>query len=360
MRHHVRLLSVLGRPASAAVLAVGAVAAVPAAGSGDVISRFTSARQQAQSLRGAIEHETQRIEGFNGRIGLARARLSALQQSLNVEQAQLDALRGQLDYARTHVVALGAALVRDRRALAQQLIASYEAPPPDVVTVAVESRGFADLLERVDDLKRVSRENAAAIVRVRLRSQELAVQATRLAGLEARQHRITAAKLIQRDEVARLHIALLERQHGLVRSRTAKRSRLRRLNRTAKRLERQLSRLGLDASGGLSFTGAHDGNSGFFPAPGTSYTVGSEPEIATRLDALGRALGLHLIGISGYRSPGHSVAVGGFADDPHTRGEASDTPGVEGVPESVLNRFGLTRPFGGAAEADHIQLAGSI
>jgi hypothetical protein len=49
--------------------------------------------------------------------------------------------------------------------------------------------------------------------------------------------------------------------------------------------------------------------------------------------------------------------VGGFADDPHTRGEASDTPGVEGVPEQTLLQFGLTRPFAGAAEADHIQLA---
>jgi hypothetical protein len=51
--------------------------------------------------------------------------------------------------------------------------------------------------------------------------------------------------------------------------------------------------------------------------------------------------------------------VGGFPNDPHTRGQASDTPGVEGVPEATLNRFGLTRPFGGAAEANHIQLVGS-
>jgi hypothetical protein len=341
-------------------LAAWMLGAAPATGSGDVVGRFTSARQHAQSLRGSIQRDTQQIEGFNGRIDLARARLRALQQSLDVEQEQLDALRGQLDYARGHVVALRAALVRDRQALARQLVASYETPPPDVVSVAVRSRGFADLLERVDDLKRVARENAAAIVRVRLRSQELAVQATRLAGLENHQHRITAAKLIQRDEVARLQIALLRRQHGFVRSRAAKRARLRRLDRTARRLERQLSRLGLDASGGLAYTGAHGGSVGFFPAPGTNYTVGSEPELAARLDALGKALGLHLIGVSGYRSPSHSVAVGGFANDPHTRGQASDTPGIEGVGEGVLNRFGLTRPFGGAAEADHIQLLGSI
>jgi len=98
------------------------------------------------------------------------------------------------------------------------------------------------------------------------------------------------------------------------------------------------------------------GSYGFFPAAGKNYSVGEEPQIAERLDALGRALHLHLIGISGYRTPQHSVAVGGSANDPHTHGEASDTPGVEGVSEATLRRFGLTRPFAGAAEADHIQL----
>jgi peptidoglycan hydrolase-like protein with peptidoglycan-binding domain len=98
------------------------------------------------------------------------------------------------------------------------------------------------------------------------------------------------------------------------------------------------------------------GNYGFFPAAGTNYTVGEEPEIAARLNTLGEALHLHLVGISGYRTPEHSIAVGGSADDPHTRGEASDTPGVEGVPEATLMSYGLTRPFAGAREADHIQL----
>lgn len=95
---------------------------------------------------------------------------------------------------------------------------------------------------------------------------------------------------------------------------------------------------------------------GFTPAPGTNYSVGQEPTIAARLGALGRSLGIRLIGLSGYRTPAHSVAVGGFADDPHTQGKASDTPGVESVPERILRKFGLTRPFAGAAEADHIQL----
>ena len=100
---------------------------------------------------------------------------------------------------------------------------------------------------------------------------------------------------------------------------------------------------------------AHGAEYGLFLALGTNYTVNQEPIIAARLDALGKALQLHLIGISGYRTPQHSVEVGGFADDPHTRGEASDTPGVEGVPEVTLEEYCLTRPFPGPREADHIQ-----
>ena len=101
----------------------------------------------------------------------------------------------------------------------------------------------------------------------------------------------------------------------------------------------------------------HGGRYGFFPTATTNYTNGKESEIARRLDALGNALHLHIVGLSGYRTPQHSVAVGGYANDPHTRGEAMDAPGVEGVPESKLRQFGLTRPFPGASEADHIQLA---
>lgn len=108
-------------------------------------------------------------------------------------------------------------------------------------------------------------------------------------------------------------------------------------------------------TGGGTFT-PHGGSTGFFPGSGTNYSKGDEPTLAARLDALAKALKVKLTGVSGYRTPAHSVAVGGFADDPHTKGKASDTPGTERIPESTLRKFGLTRPFGGAKEADHIQL----
>jgi hypothetical protein len=107
---------------------------------------------------------------------------------------------------------------------------------------------------------------------------------------------------------------------------------------------------------------------GFTPDPGTSQTEGQLPILTARLDALGKALGVTIYGISGYRTPAHSVAVGGFANDPHTKGEAEDI-GVNSlsrasaaqISEAELARFGLYRPFDPSGdpnntEVNHIQL----
>jgi uncharacterized protein YcbK (DUF882 family) len=107
---------------------------------------------------------------------------------------------------------------------------------------------------------------------------------------------------------------------------------------------------------------------GFIADPGTSQIQGQLPEITAALNALGKALGVTVYGISGYRSPAHSVAVGGFANDPHTQGKAEDI-GVNSllrssaaqISETELARFNLYRPFDpsddpGNSEVNHVQL----
>jgi hypothetical protein len=107
---------------------------------------------------------------------------------------------------------------------------------------------------------------------------------------------------------------------------------------------------------------------GFVADPGTTQDVGQLPELTARLNSLAQALHVTIYGISGYRTPAHSVAVGGFADDPHTKGEAEDI-GVNSllrssaaqISEADLTRFGLYRPFDptddpGNSEVNHIQL----
>jgi hypothetical protein len=196
----------------------------------------------------------------------------------------------------------------------------------------------------------------------------VAAQTRRLARIQARRKRATAAVLVERDEIAQLRLSIVNRELAVSRDRSRKSGQLSTLRHQLAREAATLEQQALRAQAASFATGAppaggcvntpfvpHGGEFGFFPAPGTNYSVGEEPIIAARLDLMGRILQLHLIGVSGYRTPQHSVEVGGFADDPHTQGLASDTPGVEGVPEGTLARFCLTRPFGGAREADHIQ-----
>jgi hypothetical protein len=107
---------------------------------------------------------------------------------------------------------------------------------------------------------------------------------------------------------------------------------------------------------------------GFVADPGTVQNVGELPTITRDLNALGQYLHVTIYGISGYRTPAHSVAVGGYADDPHTKGEAEDI-GVNSllrasaaqISEAELAKFGLYRPFdpSGAVdntEVNHVQL----
>jgi peptidoglycan hydrolase CwlO-like protein len=357
-----------------AAIAVIAIAGGPhaAAGSssGTLESRIAASQAREGELHSGIGADTHQIEGFQGTIDDLQTRLDALESSLDVERDLLASLRSQLRAARTHLALLQVQLGRDRQVLVAQLIASYESPPPDIATVVLQAHGFADLIERIDEERAISRENAGATIHVSEERKAVTVQATQLATLEASHARETSAVLVQRDEVAQLHLALVDRQVKFISARDRKSAELGALESHKQSLEHELSKLAVSelAAQGVAnaytgpvggFSSSPEGAYGFFPAAGTDYSVGEEPTLAAHLNALGLALHLHLIGISGYRSPSHSVEVGGFADDPHTRGEASDTPGVEGVPESTLAQFGLIRPFPGAAEADHIQLLGS-
>jgi peptidoglycan hydrolase CwlO-like protein len=342
-------------------LIVGATlgsAAAAGSTSGSLEERIANSQAREGAVRAGIGADSHQIAGFEGSVAALQARLSALETSLAVERSLLDSIRSQLRVARTRLAALQAQLAHDRNVLVAQVIAAYETPPPDIATVILQAHGFADLIERIDDLRAISRENAAATTNVVETQKAVTAQANHLAALEGTHEHETRAVQVQRDEVAQLRLALVKRQLEFVQARSRKSAELEELQSHKRSLEhelasvqaRELAASGVTFSGPVgSFNTTPEGEYGFFAAAGTNYTVGEEPTLAAHLNALGKALHLHLLGISGYRTPQHSVEVGGFANDPHTRGEASDTPGVEGVSQSTLAQFGLIRPFPGAA-----------
>jgi peptidoglycan hydrolase CwlO-like protein len=364
-------MAAAGAIALAALPVAWLLAPAPAAGS--LESRVAAARAREAAIAAAARRDGRRIAQLRVPIADLQAKENALQSSLEIQQGILDSLQRRLRADRARLVRLRVSLAHDNEVLASQLRASYETPPPDIVTVVLDAHGFAELLELVDQLKSIGRHNAQVTTRVRRKRDAVAEETRRMAVDEQGQRQVTAAVLSERDQVSELRIGLVAREMVYVRARSANGARLRTLRVRRASLEHALARQQARAAAALSASlggplagpppgplgpfSQHAGTWGFFQAPGTNYSVGDEPALAARLDRLGKALHLHLIGVSGYRSPQHSVEVGGFANDPHTRGDASDTPGVEGVPEGTLRSFGLTRPFAGAAEADHVQLA---
>jgi peptidoglycan hydrolase CwlO-like protein len=367
-----------------AALAATVAACLPMVADGapskrELQQKIAAAQQRERALHGSVQAESGKIAGFQGSIDDLTARQHAVETTLAVERRQLETTQRQLREERVRLTTLKAKLATDMKQLAAQLVAQYKAPPDDIVTVVVDAKGFSGLIERMDDMKRLRTHNVAVTSDVLDARRAVAAETARLTGLEQRRQRIANASLVQRDQVARLRIAVVSEQMTFVRVRSRDAAKLHALQSTRSDLQGTLRKIQAreaaaraaptsgslgappppPAGGGGTFS-AHGGDTGFFQAAGTNYSVGSTPELAARLDQLGKALGLHLIGISGYRTPQHSVEVGGFANDPHTRGQASDTPGIEGVSEATLEQYGMTRPFGGAAEADHIQLLGSI
>ena len=165
-----------------AAIAVIAIAGGPhaAAGStsGTLESRIAASQAREGELHSGIGADTHQIEGFQGNIDDLQTRLGALESSLDVERDLLAGLRSQLRAARTHLALLQVQLGRDRQVLVAQLIASYESPPPDIATVVLQAHGFADLIERIDEERAISRENAGATIHVSEEQKAVTVQAT--------------------------------------------------------------------------------------------------------------------------------------------------------------------------------------
>ncbi|HEX3975628.1 MAG TPA: hypothetical protein VHW96_05150 [Solirubrobacteraceae bacterium] len=353
------------------LLAVVLLGLVAVPGWADLSSKYQAGQSRAKQLRSEISAQSQRIEGYQGTINNLQARLNAIENALGVQERLLSNVTIELAAAHKRLTGLKATEARDQETLASQLRADYESPPPNLVSVVVDAQGFDQLVNGVRNLTAIRRSNVATMQRVVADRNAVQAQTAQLTTVQARRRREAAAILVERDNVTQLRLSIVDKQLHAEHIRGAAATKLTTLKKTLEHeaavLDAQAAReQALNGSGGGGVAPppggcvntpfvAHGGEFGFFQAPGTDYSVNETPIIAARLDALGRALHLHLIGISGYRSPQHSVEVGGFADDPHTQGLASDTPGVEGVPEATLLQFCLTRPFPGAREADHIQ-----
>jgi peptidoglycan hydrolase CwlO-like protein len=176
-------------------------------------------------------------------VDVMAARLSEAQGDLAAWQARLARTQHELRVTRERLVRLRARLAESRRALASMLRQRYTADPPDVVTVVLDAKGFADVLERIEFLRRVQHSDTMIVDAVRRGRNDARHDERVLAALEPRQREQTAAVRSQRDALARMTAALQSRRAALAQARAARLAALSNTRASRRRAQRELSRL---------------------------------------------------------------------------------------------------------------------
>jgi murein DD-endopeptidase MepM/ murein hydrolase activator NlpD len=260
MRRRMRLRLLL----AGAVLPLALWAALPvfSEGASSPSSRLHELQRRIQTTQGKIGRRkgterllTTQISAYSRRINRLQGRIGTLQSQQSIAQADLDAKRAELfgiqrdlRAERRRLVRLRARLAQARAALAQRLVELYQADKPDIVTVIMSSKGFAELLERGEFMQRVSQQDQRIIKLVHDAKADATATAQRLDKLEVRQQRITAIVQQRRDEIARAKQGLIDTKVGLDGTRADKARALGTVRAERRQLEGNLSGLKAEQS----------------------------------------------------------------------------------------------------------------
>jgi murein DD-endopeptidase MepM/ murein hydrolase activator NlpD len=193
-----------------------------AAGSVALQQRVSGDQRRVSGLSEAVTAAARRINQLGSGISALKHQITGLQGQLDAKRTRLLELRGRLDAAGTKLTGFQTAEGRAERVLARQVIGSYEADSPDIVTVVLESTGFDDLLEQLAFAQRIGRQDARIVGEVRTARSAVAGQAIRLGTLSARQQRLTDQVLYERNRIARVRLRLVTQQLAAARERQAK------------------------------------------------------------------------------------------------------------------------------------------
>ncbi len=204
------------------------------------------------------------IQRYGDELDQLRGEVAALRNRQAIVQAQLAKTKAELKQAKRQLVILRARLRRALNVLRKRLVAIYESNEPDALTVILDAKGFDDLLNRYEYLRRVQSQDASIAERVRgLRNQA-----------QDTVHRVRAARdeiAAKQAELERIEAQLEARQGELATARTRDQQLLSRVQETHQRLEGDVSDIQGQIQAQLQAAQAAEA------APAESSTSGSVP-----------------------------------------------------------------------------------
>ncbi len=211
-----------------AALPLGSTAS-PQSRSAAIGNKIAAKRKAVEKKKGSERVLSTTIAGYSRRInalqediGVLQARQAKIQGDLDAKRAELAEIQAKLRAERARLARLRARLAEARAALSKRMVELYKADKPDVVTVVLESDGFADLLERTEFMQRVTDQDTRIVTTVRSAKADATRTAKRLDSLENRQQKVAAVILERRNEVAAIRAELVDRRDSFASVRSDK------------------------------------------------------------------------------------------------------------------------------------------
>src|SRR3954468_7400604 len=118
-------------------------------------------------LTSDITRYSAHIDDLQSQISTLQARQVRIQADLDAKRAELVQIQGDLRQERARLTRLKARLLVSRRALSDRLVELYKSDKPDLITVVLSSKDFADLMERGEFLRRISDSDKRIVASVR-------------------------------------------------------------------------------------------------------------------------------------------------------------------------------------------------
>ena len=228
-----------------AVLAM-ALVAVPAIGQrseGGLRDKIGSQRDRERSLAAGVARLA-RLERATAReVAILERRVAAVRAELAAAETVLASTVQRRNRQRERALRLRARLKASRAQLAELLRQRYAGGEPDIVTVVLRADGFSQLLETMEFLERLQRQNEQILDAVEAGRRDALAQRRTLTRLS--EQRRVAADAVRKRHAALAAIAagLGERRAALAQARTARAALLRGTRASRRRAERSLERL---------------------------------------------------------------------------------------------------------------------
>jgi len=189
-------------------------------------AQLNANQAQQQQLSSSLAALGQQIQTLTGQITLVQSREAEVQATLTADRARLKRAETALRIERGRAAALRQELGRARHLLSMELVAQYERPQPNLISVVLEAHGFDQLLTQLKDLGNAQHQEQAAITVTRKAKADAEAAAVRIGHMAARDKQLTASTETQARALAGMNQLLQSRESALGHVRAARQAAL--------------------------------------------------------------------------------------------------------------------------------------